>query len=304
MSLQSVLLNAYFRRFVKAKSAGRPVDELIELTNRVADRQRRLPRHISLDQFQMAGVDAEWIDAKRGSRDKVVLYTHGGGYCTLTARAFRHLSWRLADLTKARVLAYDYRLAPAHPFPAALDDAVAVYLWLLDQKISPDNIVLAGDSAGGGLTMAMLMVLRDRGAPLPAAAALMSPWADLTQATAENRPNLALDPLLHHSVLNSLAPLYYAGASPTDPLVSPVFGDLSGLPPIFIHAGSTEILLSDAQKLAAGIKAAGGSVELRVWPDMPHVWHTIDLLPESRAGIREVAVFLKAHLRPKGAARR
>jgi acetyl esterase/lipase len=296
MSLRSVLLNAYFRRFVKARSAGRPVDELIELTNRVADRQRRLPRHIGLERLQVAGVDAEWIDAEGGDREKVVLYTHGGGYCTLTARAFRHLSWRLADLTKARVFAYDYRLAPAHPYPAALDDAVAVYLWLLDQNISPDRIVLAGDSAGGGLTMAMLMVLRDRGVRLPAAAALMSPWADLSPATAENRPNLARDPLLHHSVLNSLAPLYYASASPTDPLVSPVFGDLSGLPPIFIHAGSTEILLSDARKLATGIERAGGTVDLRIWPDMPHVWHTIDLIPESRAGIREVAAFLNAHL--------
>lgn len=301
MSVQAILLNAYFRRFVKMPSAWRSFTETVDIANRVADKPRQLPKGARLTSVAVNGVNAEWIGFADSDARKTILYFHGGGYCILSSAAFRHLTGRLAARAGAQVLAHDYRLAPAHPFPAAVNDSIAVYTWLLENGRRPDDVVFVGDSAGGGLAVATLVSMRDQKIPQPAGAALISPWADLTPCGPENRPNAEADPLIHWSVLNTMAPEYYGTASPEDPHVSPVFADMSGLPPLFIHVGSTEILRHDAELLARGVDKVGGDVTLSVWKNMPHVWHTLDILPEAKAGVQEVAEFCGRRLFPANA---
>jgi acetyl esterase/lipase len=303
MSVRSVLLTAYFRRYVKPLAVGRSFDDILAVSNSVADKPRRLPKNTRLEHLAVGNIPVERISGRRHGSRTAILYFHGGGYCTLSAKAFRHVTGQLAIQTGARVFAHDYRLAPLHPFPAAVEDSVTVYTWLLASGYPPGNIVAAGDSAGGGLALATLLMLRERQLPLPAGLALMSPWADLTQASPENRPNAERDPLLHCAMMNTVAPRYHGDVPAEDPFVSPVYADFTGFPPTFIHAGSTEILLSDAEKLAAGMREAGVAVTLRVWKNMPHVWHTLDILPEAGRGVREIAAFCRTCLDAPGTRR-
>lgn len=295
MSIQSTILTFLYRQFVRNRSAGLSVEEILVKVNKVADRERRVPPNIQLTPVTIGTLPGEWTDAG-GTTNDVVFYIHGGGYCTMTLKSFRHVAWSMAEKINARVLSFDYRLAPQHPFPAAFDDALAVYRWLLETGVPPEKMVVVGDSAGGGLALAMLLAVRDSGLPLPRCATLVSPWADLTLATSETRINANRDSMIHCDVLNALAPAYYGDHSPRDPRISPVFGDLHGLPPILIQVGSNEVLRHDAEAIARGIEASAGRVQLEVWKGMPHVWHAIDFIPESAEAISQLARFSRANL--------
>ncbi len=232
--------------------------------------------------------------ATRKSRDgHHVLYLHGGAYVAGSTSLYRDFIWRIADATQARVLCINYRVAPEHPFPAAVDDAVAAYRWLLAQGADPQRMSVMGDSAGGGLALALLLRLRDEGVPLPAAAVAMSPWTDLAMAGESYRRFAKADPMLSVVPAQAFARCYLAGGDARQPYASPVYGDPRGLPPTLIQVGSDEILLDDATVMAERMRAAGCAVELEVWPRMPHAWHVhARVMPEARRAVKRIGDFV------------
>jgi acetyl esterase/lipase len=219
------------------------------------------------------GVKAERVAPAGAAEGRRILYLHGGGYLLGSPRSHRPLVARLADAARATAIAADYRLGPEHRFPAAVEDAVAVWRWMLDEGAEPERTIIAGDSAGGGLTMATALKLKADGLPLPAGLFVISPWADLTQSHATYQSKAGEDPMISLEGLNGMAAEYLGAADPQDPLASPVFGDLSGLPPLLIHVGSEEALLGDSLLLAERAGHARVEVRLEVWPEMIHVWH-------------------------------
>jgi acetyl esterase/lipase len=243
------------------------------------------------------GLPATWCIPSQAVKDQVLLYLHGGGYVIGNSRAYRPMGSEFASRLRTRVLVPDYRLAPENPFPAALDDAVKVYRWLLDEKVPPKSIVLAGDSCGGGLTVATLAAIRDAGLPLPAGAAVVSPWADLEVNSDSFVSKAKEDPLIESDGLRGMAAAYLGSASPRNPAASPIYANFAGLPPLLIQVGSAEILLDDATRLAARAGAAGVKVRLDIWPEMFHVWHvSAAVLDEAREALDDAAGFLKALL--------
>lgn len=250
------------------------------------------PRGVRFTAGVVGGVPGEWAEAAAGASKGALLYLHGGGYVCLSARSHRAITGGFAT-RGLRVFAPDYRLAPEHPFPAALDDATAVWRALRGQIEGP--LFVSGDSAGGGLALALLLALRDRGEPRPAAASLFSPWTDLAGTGASLLTNRDRDALLLPDKLAMVALAYAGRARRDDPLVSPLYGDLSGLPPIQLLVGDTEILLDDSRRLAERIEAAGGAVRLRIYPDVPHDWPLMQVvLPQGRQALDEAAAFLTA----------
>ncbi|MEJ2767281.1 alpha/beta hydrolase [Mycetohabitans sp. B46] len=242
-----------------------------------------------------APLAGEWLESEPPVPDRgrpVVLYLHGGGYYFCSPRTHRTITFELAARARAALFALDYRLAPEHPFPAALHDALAAYRALLAWH-APGSIVIAGDSAGGGLALATLVALRDAGEPLPAGAVLFSPWTDLAASGASIVSNHGQDPMFAGPVISRAAKLYLDDASSTHPLASPVYADLHGLPPLFIQVGSTEVLLDDSVRVAHNARQVGVSTQCRIWPDMPHVWQIYaPFLPEARRALREAAQFI------------
>ncbi|HET6522243.1 MAG TPA: alpha/beta hydrolase, partial [Geminicoccaceae bacterium] len=223
-------------------------------------------------------------------------------YCWGRPAYFRPLTWRLSAACRMAVFAVDYRLAPEHPFPAAVEDAAAAWRGLLREAgRDPRRMAIIGDSAGGGLMFATLLSLRDAGDPLPAAAVALSPWTDLAGTGDSLAVNAAADPMFPPSegAIERTAAVYLNGADPRTPLASPLYGDLRGLPPTLIQVGSTEILLDDSRRMAERLRAAGVPVELEVWPSMPHVWHMkADVVPEGRRAIERIGAFVRRHLDP------
>lgn len=250
---------------------------------------------VKCEPVSAGGVNAEWISAPNVNRERVILYLHGGGYAAGSIVSHRELVARLSKAAEARCLAADYRLAPENPFPAAVEDATAAYKWLLDnQRCRPERIAIAGDSAGGGLTVATMVALRDSRTRLPAAAACISPWVDLevTGGTAES--NADVDPLVSREVLQMFTQMYLGARDPRTPLASPLYADLRGLPPMLIQVGSGETLLDDAKRLAERARAAGVTAELEVWPDMPHVWHwCAPMLDDGQRAIERIGEFVR-----------
>jgi acetyl esterase/lipase len=255
----------------------------------------RVPADVVCEKVKAGGVDAEWIAAPGANADRVILYLHGGGYVIGSINTHRAMVSRIARASNARALAIDYRLAPEHPFPAAVEDATAAYRWLLAQGYKPGKIVVAGDSAGGGLTIVLLLAIRDAGLPMPAGAVPISPWTDLEGTGESVRTRAARDVMVNMENLTSSAKQYYGTHNPKDPLVSPVHANFRGLPPMLIQVGDAEILLDDATRVAKSAKAAGVEVELEVWDDMPHVWHVFaKLLPEGQQAIDKIGKFVIA----------
>jgi len=242
------------------------------------------------------GVPAEWIDTPGAARDRVILYLHGGGYTMGSINTHRAMISRIGRASAARVLALDYRLAPENPFPAAVDDATGAYKWLLGEGYKSKRIVISGDSAGGGLTVATLLALRDMRIPLPAAAVPISPWTDLAGTGESLQTRAAADPMVQAEQLAPQAKMYYGTNDPKNPLISPLYADLRGLPPMLIQVGDAEILLDDATRLAERARNAGVDVDLEVWMEMPHVWHVFaKLLPEGQGAIERIGGFVIAH---------
>jgi acetyl esterase/lipase len=242
--------------------------------------------------FEADGIRAVRIDVPQARRDRCVLFFHGGGYSYGNAPLYQDFMCRIGTAGRASVVYFDYRLAPEHPFPAALDDAVRVARWAATQ-FDPQRIAFVGDSAGGGLVLATLKKLRDQADTLPRAAVAISPWTDLALTGPSLRTNYKADPMMDAAQFPAIAKRYLGEADPRDPYVSPLYGDAAGLPPTLIQAGSDEVLLDDAVRMAEAMRAAGCDIELDVWPKMPHVWHLYArILPEGRKAIDHVGQFL------------
>lgn len=240
--------------------------------------------------------NGEWVTTPASAPERVILYLHGGGYVSGSPSTHVAITARLAKEAQARIFALDYRLAPEHPFPAQIEDAWAAYWWLLtDQGVKPTQITVAGDSAGGGLTVALLLALRDAGVPLPAGAVCLSPWLDLTLSGATIAINEPTD-FLNFDILHASAQMYANGYDLRHPLISPLYADLAGLPPLLIQAGSAEMLLDDSRRFALRACEAGVDVQLEVWEHMVHVWHFTWLLePKARQAVAQVGRFVRHH---------
>lgn len=261
--------------------------------------EQTLPENGTVVEKVTAGaVPGEWITTPGADAERVILFLHGGGYCLGSCSSHRGLASLLSRAAGVRALIIDYRLAPEHPFPAGLEDAVAAYRWLLGRGVDPKHIAVAGDSAGGGLTLATLLSLRDAGDPLPAGAVLLSPWTDLALTGESLVTRAELDPVLGKASMLGMTRWYIGDMDPRTPLASPLYAEMRGLPPLLVHVGDHEVLLDDAVRVATRARAAGVDVTLEVWDEMWHVFHaTAPRVPEARQAVEKVGEFLRARLR-------
>jgi monoterpene epsilon-lactone hydrolase len=255
-------------------------------------------REASIAPVQIGAIGGEWVTAPEAASDRVVLYLHGGGFAVGSSRGYRHLAIDISAASGASVLVLDFRLVPETVFPGQLEDAVAAYRWLMARGISPGHIAIAGDSAGGGLTVALLVALRDDGVPLPSCAALLSPWVDLECTGASYVSKANVDPVATKAMATQMG-IAYAGTAENlrNPLASPVLASLKGLPPLKIQAGEREIFLDDARTIARHGRDAGVSVEFDEWPGMIHQWHVYaNELAEAREAIAQVGAFISGRM--------
>lgn len=247
---------------------------------------------------QIAGMNAERLVPQAPARGKIILYLHGGAYVFGNCTTHRQLVSYVARTCGIKALLFEYRLAPEHPFPAAIEDSMSAYRALRDEGYAPGDILLAGDSAGGGLVMALLLSLRDAGESMPAGAVMFSPWLDLTASGESMTTRAGRDPWFSPRDMPIVAAYYCNEEQRHNPLVSPVFADVAGLPPVYIQVGDDEILLSDSTRIADKLKAAGVDVTLEVWPGMFHVFQVfVHQMPESREAIARLAPFVRERLR-------
>jgi monoterpene epsilon-lactone hydrolase len=273
----------------------RSIPEIRTFIEKSARMSGKLPSGIQAKQVDINGINAEWLFTSEAPQAKVILYLHGGGYVSGSIRSHRVMCVPLAKQTGLRILTPGYRLAPEHPFPAALEDVLSVYRWLLKQRYESKNIFLAGDSAGGGLSLAAVLSLREQGDPLPAGVICLSPWADLSLSGDTYRTNEKSEPVLSIEDLSEWALVYAGRSNHRNPLVSPVYADYQGLPRILIQVGSEEVLLDDARSIEKKASAAGVDVSLNIYEGMWHVWHTVGTsLPEARAAFEEIHQFVHA----------
>ncbi len=296
ISLRARLARLGFRFLIK-----RGGGQTLEQSRRQYAAMERLiprpPRRVSITEVAADGLRLEAVRTPLSRADRCILYLHGGAYRVGSPVIYRHMTWRFADAVRAGVIVPDYRLAPEHPFPAALEDAATAYRWILARAVTPRQIVLMGDSAGGGLALGLAMMLRDRGDPTPGALVLMSPWTDLALTGASLKDNAEADPMLTVSELPQYAADYLGAADPRTPYASPLYGDARGLPPTLIQVGSDEILRDDAVRMAAKMRDAGGVVELDVAWQMPHVWQSlVPVVPEATAAFRTIGRFVNQQL--------
>jgi acetyl esterase/lipase len=294
ISLRAHAVRFGLRLFIKNRYRREPIEVVRQRFKRMEMLVPPPPRGTKTRDFTIDGLPASMIAVREARPDTTVLFLHGGAFGVGSFRNYGHFTWRLGKAARAGVLAIDYRLAPEHPYPAALDDALAAYRWMLAQGTNPKRILVAGDSAGGGLALALLLKLRDEGMPLPAAAVLMSPWTDLASTGASLRTKAETDPMLVASEIPRLAAMYLGGADPRDPYASPLYADPRGLPPTLVQAGGDEVLLDDAVRMADKMKAAGCDVELQIWPRMPHVFQLlVTVMPEAQAAVADIARFAR-----------
>ena len=260
----------------------------------------RFPKGVTKESVRAGKVEAEWVVPVKSNADTAVLYLHGGGYTLCSPATHRGLTGAIALACKSRMLVPNYRLAPEHPFPAALEDALAAYHWLLAQGVAPNHIAIGGDSAGGGLTLATAICLRDSGDPLPAALFLLSPWTDLTFSGESHITRRSVDPIFggESESKEPFAPAYLGQETPSNPLISPLLADLRGLPATLIHVGDDEILLDDSTRLGEKMEAAGVNVRIRVWDGLWHVFQAfVPFLPEARQSVAEIGEFIRRHIK-------
>ena len=287
---QLKLLNASITEYtVEGVRAG--LDQLASMTT--------LPEDVNREPLKAGGVPAEWVTiSEYPISNNVILYLHGGGYVSGSIETHVGLVSEIARGSKTRALVIEYRRAPENPFPAALEDATVAYHWLVDdQGINPANIIIAGDSAGGGLTLACLVKLRDIGAPLPVAAVCLSPWTDLALTGKSIQTKAEKDPFITLEELEFMTEQYLGETDSKNPLVSPLYAELQGLPPLLIQVGTSEILLDDSIRFSNRAKAAGVEVQLAIWDDMIHVFAAFaEWAPEGRQAIDQICEFIKKYL--------
>ncbi len=252
---------------------------------------------VSCEPVSAGDIPAEWIVPAGAPEGDILLYLHGGGYCIGSTNTHRSMVSHIARAAKTKTLLIDYRLAPENPFPAAVEDSTAAYKWLLSQGIAAGDIIIAGDSAGGGLAVATLVSLKEEEIPLPTAAVLISPWVDLAITGDSIASKADIDPMVTRDGLTEMAEAYLGDTDPRAPLASPLYAGIEGLPPMLIQVGTAEILFDDAIRMADRAGKAGVDVNLNAAEDMCHVWHFFSsLLPEALAAIDEVAQFMRKHL--------
>ena len=295
MSIRASLISFFIRRTLKKRMA--EFEDPEEVRGNASLPGTKIPDTVTVTAVDAGGVSAEWIAPDDAVDGAGLLYLHGGGYVFGGLDSHRDIACRLAQGAGVRALLIDYRLAPEHEFPAALEDALAAYRWLLDGGQAADRLVVAGDSAGGGLSVALMTQLKSLQVPLPKAAVLMSPWTDLANTGDSVTRFGEADAMISPQAVAKFANLYLGDQDATNPLASPLYADLAGLPPTQILVGSEEVLLSDSERLAAGINAAGGQAELAVWPKMPHVFPLLaGVIPEGRQAVQDMSGFIRGNL--------
>jgi acetyl esterase/lipase len=256
-----------------------------------------LPGDAVVEPGKVGGIEGDWV-RKRGVRsDAALLYLHGGGYCVGSPLSHRHLVGALSAAANIPVFAANYRMAPESPFPAAVDDATAAYRGLINLGYAPNRLAIAGDSAGGGLTIATLIAARQKGLAMPAGAAVISPWVDLTNSAPSFRIRAERDPMITRDTVDNLAAAYLAGQDAKSPLASPLYADLKGLPPLLIQVGSEEVLHDDASQLYERALDAGVEATLESWGEMIHVWHIFHpMLARGREAVERIGQFLRSRM--------
>jgi epsilon-lactone hydrolase len=289
-------MNAYIRKFVRRESWGpdpRSVAESARKTFGAPPAYRRfVSRGLDVSEVNEKDVRGEWVSPLVPG-EGVILYIHGGGFLSCSPGTHRPVTAALARSTGRRVFSVDYRLAPEHPFPAGLDDVVAAYRWLVDKWSAPQEIVVAGDSAGGGLVLSLLVRLRDEEVPLPACAICLSAWTDLSGGSDSVSVNDGRCHMFRRGNNDEFAAGYLNGTPATEPLASPVYAGLSGLPPVLMQVGSTEMLLDDSRRVHRKIIDAGGVCELQIFDDVAHGWHlAVGLVPEADEALRKISGFI------------
>lgn len=299
MSIRASLINFLLRHTIKKQFAG--MEDAAAFRAQMASAPtQKIPVEVEVEQVDAGGVPAEWVTWPESQGDAALLYFHGGGYIFGNPEGHRDLAWRLAREGKLRVLMVDYSLAPEHPFPAAVDEATASYKWLLEEGYGAEKIVVAGDSAGGGLSAALMLNLKNLGLPQPAAAVLISPWLDLAMTGESIESNARADSMLSIEALTKSASMYLGDRDPKAPLASPLYGDLSDLPPVMVLVGNIEILLSDSERFVARVNETGGTATLSIWPGMPHVFPVLAArLPEGKQAVSEIAEYLEQAVYPQ-----
>jgi acetyl esterase/lipase len=255
------------------------------------------PDGVTWTEVDAGGVPAIWADPAGGATDRVLLYVHGGGYVIGSAEVYKKLTGHLANACGFRVLSVDYRLAPEHPHPAPVTDSTTAYRWLLEQGIEPGHIAVSGDSAGGGLTLATVLKLRDDGDPLPAAAVPISPWTDMEGLGDSMKSNADVDLIVSEVVLKNMADRFLAGQDARDPLAAPLYADYTGICPLYFQVGGDETLLDDTTRTAEKARAAGVDVEVEVFPEMQHVFQmAAGNMPEADDAVAKIGAYLRPRL--------
>jgi len=295
LSLRAELVRFALRRFFKGRSGQAPTIETLRRNygglGRLAPRP---PRGTLVERLDLGGVRAVSIATPQSRPDRHILYFHGGGHVSGSPKLYRDFTWRIAAAARARTLMTYHRLAPEHPYPAAIEDAANAYRALVAGGADPRTMALMGESAGGGLVLGVLLKLRDEGTALPTAAVTISPWTDLALSGNSYRQNADADPMIATADAARMASYYLGETDPRTPYASPLYGDPAGLPPTLIQVGSDEILLDDSVHMAERMRAAGCEVELEVWPRMPHAWHVwARVMPEARKAIGRIGAFVQ-----------
>lgn len=289
---------------INTKPVWRPGLDIAEVRRHTARMEARLvrgPLSIATETVSLDGVPATWFGGPEREQTGTLLYLHGGAWCLHLPKIYARFASILSHLTGMRVLLPDYRLAPEHPFPAGVEDCFAAYRWLLDRGYRERPFALAGDSAGGSLSLVTMMRARDVLLPLPDCAALLCPSTDLTMSAPSARYNAELDPMFSAASRDLLPAVYCPGQDLRNPLLSPLFGNWNGLPPLLFHAGSTEMLLDDSVRAHDRATQAGVQAEIEVFVALPHVWHMVAWLPEAKLATRQVAEFiLETSVRRRG----
>jgi len=292
-SLRARAISRFLR--LTTRRLWRPGLDIVSVREHAARMDTRLGRSarpVPMEPVTIAGVPATWVGAPELAGRGTLLYLHGGAWCMHLPSIYRRFVTSLSELTGLRVLLVDYRLAPEHPFPAGIDDCFAVYSWLVEQGYAERPFALAGDSAGGNLSLVTLMRARDALLPLPDCAVLLSPATDFTVSGPSVRYNAHADPMFSPVAMDLLPDVYCPGQDPHNPLLSPLFGNWNGLPPLLFHAGSTEMLLDDSVRAHDRALQAGVDAQIEVWVELPHVFHVLRWMPEAKAGARAVADFI------------
>jgi epsilon-lactone hydrolase len=302
LSWQARTFNLYSRLVIRRRSWG-TTDQLARRARRVFGLPpflQRFPlRGLEREETDAGGIQGEWLSPQR-PRPGVVLYLHGGGYVACSAATHRSVTASLARILNRRVFAANYRLAPEAPFPAAFEDVVATYRWLIDSGAPDHETVIAGESAGGGLVLALARHVVDRAWRVPACVVALSPWTDLAGTGSSLETNDGHCPTFRPENIHAFARAYLAGARADDPRASPLYGDPAGYPPTLIQVGSTELLLDDARRMRDRIVSAGGQCQLTEYPNLAHGWHLLaPVLPEANDALAEVAEFVSTRLAPQ-----